>query len=112
MNLTHLFKQVITVENPHNVIDSSGGPVSEKFNNVPSYTDVYASVQPISSSEKRNLAQRKIYTTHRIYVDQDVKVKSNSRILLAATGQKFRVTGYFNMAGQDRVWCIEAEETT
>lgn len=108
MSLSSLLNTTITLRRKTTTVDSSMGG-ADTFTDVSSMTDVPASVQPIKASERYILAQRGIWATHRIYLDQDIGATPRDQIR-TADGKLFNIVFQHDQAGRERVWMIECKE--
>jgi hypothetical protein len=107
----YLLNTKVTLERPNVTLDESSGAKRETWNPVSGSTLIPASVQPVNSQVRHALASRQITITHRIYTYQNLNPKRGDRIL-TTEGTYFLITGFFNQAGRNSVYMIEAREVT
>lgn len=107
-----LITDTITLERPVITVDASSGSKREVWNPVTGSENIPASIQPVSSAVRMELASRQIILTHRIYTRTDLKPKRGDRVRPNRGGVVYLVTGFFNQAGRDQVYMIEAREVT
>lgn len=99
----------VTLERPQVTLDESSGAKRETWNPVTGSINVPASVQPVNSQVRHALASRQISISHRIYTNTDLKPKRGDRVV-TSSGTYFLITGFFNQAGRNKVYLIEARE--
>lgn len=97
----------VKIERQSTTIDSSGGAVFT-WNEI--HDAVLVNIQPVKAKEKMLFAQRQIEYSNKIYSAVDLAVKKKDRITDLNSGRQYVVTGYADMAGQNRAFLIEARE--
>lgn len=107
MSLESLLNTTITLQRKSTAVDASLG-TGDTWTTVVS---VSASIQPISAKEKYSLAQRGVWMTHRIYLATDIEATPRDRIL-TSDNKTFNILAYYNQAGRNRVYMIDAKEQT
>ncbi len=112
MSLASLLNRTVSLERPNNVQDEVSGVLRQSWATIVS--DAPAAIQPLSAVARHQFAQRQIYVTHRIYFAADVEPQRTDRIRVTspATDQLFIIHGFFNQAGRDFLWSIDAQEQT
>lgn len=107
---TSLITDTVTLERPFIILDELAGSKRETWNPVPGSQNIPASIQPVSSQVRQEFASRQIIITHRIYTRVDLKPQRGDRIRPNKGSVVYLITGFFNQAGRDQVYLIEARE--
>ncbi len=95
----------VLIERENVAIDPSGGQLvtwTTLFDSVP------VNIQPGSARERFLFAQRQIAYNNLIYCARDYGVQKGDRLTDVVNKIKYVVTGYANVAGQSRLFLIEA----
>lgn len=104
MSLASLLNTTITLQRKTATKDASLGTGFE-WTDVESYC---ASVQPVSANEAWKLAQRNIFVSHVIYLDQNISATVRDRI--SWDSRLFNIVHVFDMAGRTRVYRLGIKE--
>jgi hypothetical protein len=107
--LTNAF---VSLERPVITIDELAGSKREVWTIVDNCENVPASIQPVSALVRHEYAARQIIITHRIYTRKNLNPKRGDRIRPSKSESYYVVSGFFNVAGRNEVFVIEAREVT
>jgi hypothetical protein len=107
-----LITDTVTLERPYIILDQVAGSKRETWNPVSGSQNIPASIQPVSAQVRQDFASRQIIITHRIYTRTDLKPQRGDRIRPNKGTVVYMVTGYYNQAGRDEVYMIEAREVS
>lgn len=107
--LTNAF---ISLERPTITIDELAGSKREIWNIMEGCENIPASIQPVSSMVRHEYAARQIVITHRIYTRKNLSPKRGDRLRPSKSEVYYIVSGFFNVAGRNEVFVIEAREVT
>lgn len=108
-SLTNAF---ISLERATITIDELAGSKREVWNSVEGSENIPASIQPVSSIVRHEYASRQIIITHRIYTRKNLNPKRGDRLRPSKSEIYYVVSGFFNVAGRNEVFVIEAREIT
>lgn len=106
----NILNKLVTLERPFIVVDESSGARAQSWEPVLESIDVPCSIQPITSKVQMALASRQIIVTHFIYTLKDLKPSRGDR--LVSGGVHYLITGFYNLAGRNRIYLIEGREVT
>ena len=104
MSISSLLNKSITLQRKIATKDASLG-TSFEWSDVETYC---AAVQPVSASEAWKFAQRGIFVSHVLYLDQNISPTVRDRI--SWDSRLFNIVHIFDMAGRERVYRIGLKE--
>lgn len=107
MSLSSLARHYLDWERPDITIDDARGSTRTW---AAVKTRMACLVQPLSARERALYGQRAVVFSHKIYFDKVLDIHRGDRFYDPATTKIYVVVGWFNQAGQDRVFCVEAQE--
>jgi len=107
-----LTNSYISLERPVITLDEDAGSKREVWTVVEGAKDIPASIQPVSAIVRHEYAARQIIVTHRIYTRTNLNPKRGDRIKPHKSGSYFVVSAFYNLAGKNEVFVIEAREMT
>lgn len=102
----------ITVERSPSSRDSSGAPKYQEWAAISGLSDLFASVQPMSSSERMLFAQRNLVLTHKVYLpgNYTTLIKKQDRVKDVNSGKIYTISGIFDVAGRGELTMLEVRE--
>jgi hypothetical protein len=107
----------IAIERSNAGTDTAGGIKRVNWTALEGLDDLACTIQPLSSSERMLFAQRGLYLSHQVFLDDDYTrtLRANDRLtLLDDEGQEtqihFLIKGIFDEGGRQEITRLEVTE--